>query len=418
MVDIKKEAKQISKQIISLRKHFHKYPEIGLEEFETSKRIKQELENIGIEYKEAAGTGVIAVIGKGDGRTIALRSDMDAIRIFECTGVSYESQNHGIMHACGHDAHMASLLGAAMILKKYEDQLPGKVVLIFQPSEENCKGAKLMIEEGQLADLDIDEIFGLHIFGDIEVGKISIESGPRMAASDIFRIRIKGKAGHAGKPHQCVDATVVAAATVMNLQTIISRDIDPIDSAVVTVGHVISGTQHNIISGEAYIEGTVRTFSVSTSKLIKEVITRMVYSTAACYGATVTIEYDLSAHPVVNNDVEATETALEGAEKIFSSDNLVHIPKMMLGEDFSVYQKRIPGVFVFVGAGNEEIDRAYQNHHEKFNIDEKAVIISTELFVAYALEAIKKESRRHNWLRFLENNTKIKREFYFKGELH
>lgn len=395
-MDIRKEAKAIQKQIILLRKHFHKYPELGLMEYETSKRIKEELDKINVKYIETAETGVIAEIGKGEGRVVAIRADMDALRIKECTGVSYASKNEGIMHACGHDVHTAALLGAAMILKKHEEEIQGKVVLIFQPSEENCKGANLIVEEGHLHEADVDEIFGLHVFGDIECGKISIEEGPRMAASDIFKISIRGKAGHAGKPHQCVDASIVSAATIMNLQAIISREIDPIESAVVTIGKVESGTQHNIISGEAYIEGTVRTFSVTIAKYIRDAIKRIVYSTASCYGATVNIDYNLSAHPVVFNDKEAVNTALDGAKKIFNEESLVSIPKMMLGEDFSVYQKRIPGVFAFVGGGNEEMGRAYPNHHEKFNIDEKAVIISTELYTAYAMEAVKKEVRKQS----------------------
>ena len=393
-IDIRKETKLISEYIIRLRKHFHKYPELGLQEFETSKKIKEELDKINVPYEEAAGTGVIATIGKGKGRHIALRADMDALRVEEKTEVSYCSQNPGIMHACGHDAHIASLLGAAIILKKYEDLLPGKISLIFQPSEENCRGAKLIVEDGCL--LDIDEIFGLHVFGDIECGKISIEEGPRMASSDIFKIRIYGKAGHAGKPQQCVDATLTAAAIILNIQSVISREVNPIDSAVVTIGHVQSGSQHNIISGEAFIEGTVRTFSVETAKLVQNSIKRIVYSTAATYGATAVIDYTASAHPAVVNDKEAVKSALDGARKIFPEECLVSIPKMMLGEDFSVYQKTIPGVFVFVGAGNEEMGRAYPNHNEKFNIDEKAVLISTELHVAYALEAIKKETRKHH----------------------
>ena len=391
MIDIKKEVKDISKYIVRLRKHFHKYPELGLQEFETSKKIKEELDNLGIPYVETAVTGVIGTIGKGEGKHIALRSDMDAIKIQEKTGVSYESQNDGIMHACGHDAHMAALIGAANILKKHEDEIDGQIDLIFQPSEENCKGAKLIAEDGYLND--IDEIFGLHVFGDIECGKISIEEGPRMAQSDIFRIKIHGKAGHAGKPHLTVDIAVVCAAIVMNLQSIVSREVNPIDSAVVTVGHVEAGTQHNIIPGEWFIEGTVWTFSVETAKIIEKAIKRIVLSTANAYGATVEIDYIFSAHPTVFNDKEVVETALRGARKIFSDDMLVSIPKMMLGEDFSEYQKRIPGVFAFVGAGNEEMNRAYPNHNEKFNIDEKSVLYATMLHVAYAMESVGKENQ-------------------------
>ena len=390
-MDIKREAKLLSTYVVKLRKHFHRHPELGLHEYETSKKIKEELDKIGVSYSEIAETGVIAVIGNGEGRKIALRADMDALALTENTGVSYSSQNKGIMHACGHDAHIAALLGAASILKKYEEEISGEVHLIFQPSEENCVGAKLIVEEGALTE--IDEIFGLHVFGDIECGKISIEEGPRMASSDIFKIKISGKAGHAGKPHQCIDASVVCAAIVLNLQSIISREINPLESAVVTIGHISSGTQHNIISGEAIIEGTVRSFSVNVAKEIEKSIKRIVYSTAAAYGATAAIDYNLSAHHAVVNDKEATITALDAASKIFKNGELISIPKMMLGEDFSIYQKRIPGVFAFVGAGNDEMGRDYPNHSDKFNIDEKAVVIATALYAAYAFEAVKKERR-------------------------
>lgn len=384
MVDIKKETKLISNYIINLRKEFHKYPELSMKEYETSKRIKAELKKANIPYVDGVKTEVIATLGKNGDKTIALRADMDALPITENTDAPYTSKNPGIMHACGHDAHMASLLGAALILKKYEDLLPGKIILVFQPSEENSLGAKLVCEHGYLDE--VEEIFGLHVFGDIECGKISLESGYRMAASHKFKINIKGKAGHAGKPHQCIDATLVCAATVMNLQSIVSREINPIDSAVITIGHMQSGSTHNIISGEAIIEGTVRVFSPSTAKHIKESIKRVAYSTAASYGATATVEYDISSHPAVINDEEVTEIALNGAKKIFKENQFISVPRMMLGEDFSIYQKKIPGVFAFVGGGNEEIGRDYPNHNEKFNIDENAVLISTKLYLAYVLE--------------------------------
>ena len=181
----------------------------------------------------------------------------------------------------------------------------------------------------------------------------------------------------------------------MNLQSIISREINPVNSAVVTIGHIKSGETHNIISGEAIIEGTIRTFNASTAKHIQTSIKRIAYSTALAYGSTATVEYDVAHHPAVINDAGAVKTALDAAKKIFNEEDIIKVPRMMLGEDFSIYQKRIPGVFVFVGAGNEEIGRDYPNHNDKFNIDEKAVLISTELYVAYALEATVKEPRRH-----------------------
>lgn len=387
-MDIIKETELIEEYAISLRRIFHRCPELGLEEFETSKIIKNELDKIKVPYVNCGKTGVIATIGNGNGRTIALRSDMDALKIEENTGVDYTSENMGLMHGCGHDAHMASLIGAAHILKKYEEEINGKIILIFQPAEEISCGAKMIVEEGHLDK--VEEIFGLHVFGDIECGKISIESGYRMAASHKFKIDIKGKSGHAGKPHQCIDATLVCAATVVGIQSIVSREIDPIDSAVVTIGHMISGAAHNIISGEAFIEGTVRMFSEENAKHIENSIKRIAYSTSIAHGATATIDYNLSSHPAVYNDEDVVKVALEGARKIFKDDDIISVPKMMLGEDFSIYQKKVPGVFVFVGAGNERVGRNFPNHNERFNIDEKAISISIKLYLAYSLEAINK----------------------------
>lgn len=383
-MDIKKEVDMISNYVIRLRKHFHKYPELSLQEFETSKRIKEELKNMEIPFVSATETGVIAMIGSGE-RVIALRSDMDALRIHEKTEVGYKSVNEGVMHACGHDAHMAALLGAALILKRHEKELNCTVKLIFQPAEEICRGAKMICDQCYLDD--VSEIFGLHVFGDIPIGKFSIQSGPRMAASDIFKITITGLSGHAGKPHQCVDTTVVGAAIVMSLQTIISREFDPNSSAVVSIGHFTSGSQHNIISGEAFIEGTARTFSHEDGRHIEKSVHRIVEATAAAYHAKAHIDYQRSLHPVVMNDEVVTQKALTAAQKIFPESAFLDMPKIFLGEDFSVYQQRIPGTFAFVGAGNESLGRAYPNHHNCFNIDEKAVTNATQLYVAYVMES-------------------------------
>ncbi|MGL5085823.1 MAG: M20 metallopeptidase family protein, partial [Clostridium sp.] len=229
-MNIVKETEELGEYIINLRREFHKYPELALEEFETSKKIKEELDKIGVKYVQCGKTGIVASLGCENGKTIALRSDMDALKVEENTGVDYTSRNLGVMHACGHDSHMASLIGAVIILKKHEAELKNKIVIIFQPAEENSMGAKQIVDGGHLDG--VDEIFGLHVFGDIECGKISIQKGYRMAASHKFKIYIKGKSGHAGKPHQCVDATLVCAAIVMGIQAIVSREIDPIDPAV------------------------------------------------------------------------------------------------------------------------------------------------------------------------------------------
>lgn len=382
-MDIRREVEKRSNYMVRLRKHFHMHPELSMKEVETAKRVREELENMEIPYVRAGETGVIGFIGTGE-RVIALRTDMDALPVHEKTDVAYKSVNEGVMHACGHDAHMAALLGAADILKTYEKELKCTVKLIFQPSEENCLGAKLICDHGHIDD--VDEIFGLHVFGDLPCGQISIQPGPRMAATDIFKIKIIGRSGHAGKPQQCIDATVGAAATIMNLQSIVSREINPLTAAVVTIGHVKSGTVHNIISGEAIIEGTTRTFSHEEGRQIEKSLKRIVINTAQVYNATAQIDYERSLHPIVFNDEYVTEKALNAALKIFPSSMIQDVPKMFLGEDFSVYQHRIPGTFAFVGGGNESMGRAYPNHHECFNIDEKAILHAATLYVAFAME--------------------------------
>lgn len=382
-MDIRQEVDANSNYIIRLRKHFHMYPELSMNEFETSKRIKEELANAEIPFVTVGETGVVGFVGRGE-KIIALRADMDALKITEKNEVSYRSKHEGVMHACGHDAHMAALLGAAVILKKNEEQLKVTVKLIFQPAEETCVGAKLICDSGILDD--VETIFGLHVFGDIPCGKLSIEAGPRMAASDIFRIKIHGKQGHAGKPHQCVDATVCGASLIMNLQSIVSRELNPIDSAVVTIGHFEAGTQHNIIAGEAFLEGTARTFSLEDGRHIEKSVKRITHAIVGSYGATAQIDYRRSLHPVVMNDTYYTVIAKQAAKRIFEEEQIVKVPKMMLGEDFSVYQQKIPGVFAFVGGGNESLGRAYPNHHECFNIDEKAVLNSTMLYLSFVNE--------------------------------
>jgi len=379
-MDIKQEVEKVRDYMIELRRYFHEHPEPGFCEYETSNRIKEELDNLHVEYISAAGTGIVAEIGTGD-YVIALRADMDALRITEENDIPYKSKNEGHMHACGHDAHMAALLGAARVLKAHEEELNVRIRLIWQPSEENCEGAKRICSEGYLNG--VNEIFGLHVFGDMEVGTVSIEPGPRMASTDMFTISIFGRGGHAGKPHQCIDATVAAAAVTLNIQTIISRETNPIDSAVITIGRFCSGTQYNIISGKAVLEGTVRTFSESESVRIREAIDRLACQTAAAYGAQARVDYRRSKHPAVINDEALSLSARKGAEEILGESTLVHIPKMMLGEDFSHYQQDVPGVFAFVGAGSKDISKCFPNHHPSFNIDEQALFISGILYVMY-----------------------------------
>ena len=384
-MNIREESLKVFDQVVNWRRYFHMYPEPAMKEYETSKKVKELLSAMNIAYQEIGDTGVVALIGAGHPKTVALRADMDALMIQEKNSVPYKSKNEGCMHACGHDGHTASLLGAASILKQHEEDLTVNLKLIFQPAEENCLGAKQMVDAHVLDD--VDEIYGIHIFADVPAGRISVESGPRMASTDMFKAKIIGSAGHAAKPHQCIDATVAASAAVVNLQTIISREMDPIDSGVVTVGKLYSGTQYNIISGEALIEGTVRTFSMENANYIKKSIERIVSMTAQAYRAGAAFEFSDSKHPVVLNDKDLVAKMSSKAEQLFGSEAMYHVPPMMLGEDFSIYQTIVPGIFAFVGGGNPEKGCIYPNHHDCFDIDEDALLDCVMLYVMFAVNA-------------------------------
>lgn len=383
-MNTRERANKYKQYTIDMRREFHTYPELSMHEERTARRIKEELEKMGIPYVSMAGTGVVGTIkGNKDGRTIALRADIDALEITEKRNISYKSQNEGVMHACGHDSHAAMLLGAAKVLNDMKDELNGTVKLIFQPGEEVAQGAKRMIEDGVLDG--VDEVFGMHVMGNLASGKIGVGSGPRMASADMFRITVKGKGGHGSMPNLAVDAVVVASAIVMNLQTIASREIDPMETVVVTVGKLISGTRFNIIAEDAIIEGTTRSFSYEVREKLPEIIERIAKSTAASYRAEVDVEYTLLTAPTINNEV-STERAKKSVEKIMSKEAVVDFAKQSGGEDFSEYLMKVPGTFVIVGTANEEKDTCYSNHHPKFDIDEDMLECGVALHAQYALD--------------------------------
>lgn len=387
--------KQKKEKLVNVRRQFHRIPELGFEEKKTTELICETLCQMGIKPIRLEPTGVIAYLGPESGMTVGLRADIDGLPVKECTGNSFQSEYPGRMHACGHDGHIAGLLGAAEILKEIEEQLTVRVKLIFQPSEENTLGAKKIIEQGVLDD--VDGIFGLHLFSDMETGIISVEAGPRMAQTDRFFIDFIGKGGHAGKPHQCVDATVMAADFVMSVQTIISREIDPSQGAVVTVGSLHSGTQYNIISGKATVEGTCRSFSEKVASHLKEAIEKRAEYIARYYGGEIKIHYDYGSHPPVCNDEIFSDKIRSEAEKMLENRSFAHIPPLMLGEDFSWYQAKIPGVFAFVGCGNPEKE-VFPNHHPQFDIDEDALMDAVALHISAVVAAMNsgKDERDNN----------------------
>ena len=383
--NIQKLGEKYKDYMVEMRRYFHENPEPSTEEYNTSAKIKEELDKMGIPYVSAAGTGVIGTIQGGKpGKTVALRADMDALQVKECTGLPFASKKEGLMHACGHDGHIASLLGAAKILNEIKDEIQGTVKLFFQPAEETAWGAKKMIEEGALEGVDGE--FGIHIWADIELGKISVEAGPRMASTDLFRIKVTGKGGHGSLPHQGVDAVVAGSAIVMNLQSIVSREISPLETAVVSVGQIKSGSRFNVIAPEAFMDGTTRAFSAEVRGKFHGMIDRIAKNTAAAYRAEAVTEYEYLV-PVTINDERCSKIAEEAVRETFGEEALTTFPKITGSEDFSYFSNEREGVLCFVGTGTENY---YPHHHPKFSVDERALPVAASMYAAYAVNYLKK----------------------------
>lgn len=381
-------AKDYKDYVIGLRREFHMYPELSWEEVRTSGRVKEELTKMGIPFISVAKTGVVATIkGNKEGKTVALRADMDALQVNELNDVPYCSKNLGVMHACGHDGHTSMLLGAAKILNKMKDEIKGTVKLFFQPAEELADGAAKMIEANCMEG--VDNIFGIHLWSNLEIGKISVEEGPRMAATDIFKICVKGKGGHGSLPHQGVDAVVAAAAIVNNIQSIVSREMNPFESVVVSIGKFISGTRFNVISNEAILEGTTRYFNPEIKDQMPEAIKRIIENTAKSYRAKAELEYTF-ATPVTINDPESSMVAMKAIKRLYGKEKIASMEKVTGGEDFAMFLGKVPGAIAFVGVGNEAKDAIYPQHHERFNMDEDALEIGTALYAQYAIEFLSK----------------------------
>ena len=388
-MNIKETSKKYEKYTIDMRREFHMNPEPSMHEVRTAGRIKEELDKIGVPYISIGKSGVVATIqGKNKGKTIALRADIDALEVNEARDIPYKSKNEGFMHACGHDAHGAMLLGAAHVLNEIKDEFNGTVKLIFQPGEETAQGAKAMIKGGALDG--VDEVFGMHVMGNIPSGKIAVGGGPRMASADMFKITVKGAGGHGSMPNLGVDAVVAASAIVMNLQTLVSREISPMESVVVSVGKLTSGTRFNVIADSAIMEGTTRCFSYEIRKQLPKMMERIIKSTAASYRAEANLKYTLLTAPLINNE-ESSERAKKSVEKIMSKDAVAEFDKTPGGEDFSEYLELVPGTFVIVGTANKEKDTCYSNHHPMFNIDEDMLVNGVALHAQYAYDFLMNE---------------------------
>lgn len=377
-------AKQGKDYVISLRREFHKNPEASFKEFNTSKRIKEELDKMGIEYVPCASTGVVATIkGNHPGKTVALRGDIDALSVQELNNMDYKSQIPGMMHACGHDGHTSMLLGAAKILCALKDKIHGTVKLFFQPAEEIGEGARAMIKEGAMDN--VDSVFGIHLWSNIDAGKISVEAGPRMASADWFNIKVTGKGGHGSAPHECVDALVVASSIVTNLQNIVSRQVNPLDPLVLSIGMLNAGSRFNVIAENAYMEGTTRCFNLELRKELPNMMENIITNIANGYGAKASLEYNFLLPPTIN-DAKCSAIAENASSEIVGKNNVIKFEKVTGSEDFSFYLEKAPGALAFVGCRNEEKCACYSHHSGNFNIDEDALEIGTKLYVKYALD--------------------------------
>ncbi|WP_294609798.1 M20 family metallopeptidase [uncultured Gilliamella sp.] len=381
--EIKTLIKQNVADMIAFRRDLHRHPELPWEEFRTTDKIAEQLDKIGIPYRRTKPTGIIAEIQGGKpGKRILLRADIDALPVQELSkNIDYKSTIDGKMHACGHDTHASMLLNAANALYAIRDQLKGNVRLVFQPAEEIAQGAKGMIEQGVLEG--VDKAFGMHIWSLMPVGKVSCVVGSSFASADILTVRFKGKGGHGSMPHDTVDAVMVASAFVMNVQAIVSREIAPLDPAVVTIGRMEVGTRFNVIAENAVLEGTVRCFNVAVRDKIEAAIRRYANQVASMYRATAEVEYVYGTLPVIN-EKESALLAQKVIVESFGEDTLYFEPPTTGGEDFSYYTENIPGAFALVGSGNPDKDTQWPHHHGCFNVDEDGMKVGAELYAQYA----------------------------------
>jgi len=373
-VDFLREAAGIEPEIISIRREIHQKPELAYHEEVTSKLVAEKLEALGIKVKRGVGgTGVLGILkGPRQGKVVALRADMDALPMDEMADVEFKSKIRGVMHACGHDTHVAMLLGAAKLLANHKDDLNGTVKFLFQPAEEHGGrgGAKPMIEDGVMKDPEVDYVFGLHIDGDHNSGVLGFRAGPFAASPDRFEIRIIGKGGHGSSPHQTIDPVYVAAQVIIALQGVSGRMIDPMQPFVISVGAIHSGTKENIIPDEALLQGTIRTLDEATRKRAKAKVEEVVKGVCKAFGAKAIVEFEKDAYPVTVNDEKVTEQAMKIARKIRSGTKVKVIEPMLGGEDFSRFLHEAPGTFYFLGTRNPAKGCIYPNHSSRFKVDE------------------------------------------------
>ncbi|MDA1052719.1 MAG: amidohydrolase [Planctomycetota bacterium] len=383
------DALAIQTWIVQLRRQLHRFPEVMYEEVKTSQLVRQTLDQLGIAYQHPlAETGVLATLGNGNGPCVALRADMDALPIHEETDVSFRSEIAGKMHACGHDCHTAMLLGAARLLKEREAEIQGTVKLIFQPAEEGGAGGQRMRDEGALENPAVERIFGLHVWPQLPVGSFGSRPGVFLAAAGAVEITVHGRGGHAAMPHLTIDPVVVAAKIVTELQTIVSRELDPLDPGVVSITTIHGGEAYNVIPETVQLRGTIRALSMKTLQQMQQRVREITAAVAAAHRCEASITFPGNDYPPTVNDAQCWSVAKQLAVELTDEDHVQELPPTMGGEDFAFYTEQVPGCFVAIGVRNEEQGAIYSVHHPKFKVDEDALPLGVALHVAFAMKSL------------------------------
>lgn len=384
---IRNDIRDLTGTITEMRRDLHRHPELGFQEVRTSKKVSDVLSELGVEHRTGvAGTGVLATIrGAAPGRTVALRADMDGLPIEEKTENPARSETKGVMHACGHDGHVSILLATASILQKRREDFAGTVRLAFQPAEEGLGGAVPLLEQGALEDPHADAAFALHIWNSTAVGNIAIAPGPVMAAADEFSIRVVGRGGHGSQPQATIDPVVAASEIVTALQSVVNRNIDPLEPAVLTVATIHGGTAHNVIPAEVEMTGTIRSFRTDVRETLISRLKEVAEGTARAFGARAEVTIG-SGYPVTENHAAMTDLARSVAARTVGAEKVVHARPVMGAEDFSYFLKKVPGCMVFLGSCNPPKGLHHPHHSALFDFDEACLPIGVELMSGLALE--------------------------------
>jgi IAA-amino acid hydrolase len=389
------EAQGIRDWIVNTRRELHRFPELMYQEVRTSALVRKMLEELQIPYRyPLAETGVVATLGNGEGPCVALRADMDALPIHEEADVPFRSENDGTMHACGHDCHTAMLLGAARLLKQRESEIRGTVKLIFQPAEEGGAGGRRMRDEGALDDPPVQRIFGLHVWPLLPTGTFGSRPGVFLAAAGEVEIAVRGKGGHAAMPHLAVDPVSVAAKLVTELQTIVSRELDPLNSGVVSITSIHGGEAYNVIPEAVRLRGTVRALSMENLLFIQQRVREIATQVGAAHRCTVETAFPGNDYPPTVNDAECWNVARGLAAELTSPQHVAELAPVMGGEDFAFYTEKIPGCFVALGIQNKDLGSVFSVHHPRFKVDEDALPLGTAMHVAFALKSLEELRER------------------------